>query len=373
MIAKLKAQVCGLAEAMGGAEVLANSSWRRNRLLILCYHGTSLRDEHHWNPGLYVSQELLRRRMEMVARAGCSVLPLDEALTRLNEGTLPPKSVAITVDDGSYDFYKVGFPVFREFGFPVTLYYTTYYAEYNRPVFDPMCSYLVWKAKSNAGALTWPEVMGNISLPLDTDVGRAQAVSTLKQYSIRQNLSGRQKDALLAELADRLNIDYEELCRSRILHLSTLDEIRELVGQGLDVQYHTHRHRVYRSAERMQSELSDNRERILRVTSVEPRHFCYTGGFYLPQFPSILRELGLHSATTCQPGLCSRSSDSMLLPRLLDTSGLSDLMFRSWLTGVAELFPRRVQPMSEGQLVEEEDRKTRAPASSLPNMSGSGS
>jgi hypothetical protein len=44
----------------------------------------------------------------------------------------------------------------------------------------------------------------------------------------------------------------------------------------------------------------------------------------------------------------------MILPRLVDSGGLSDLEFRAWLAGTASLLPKRPHEMSEGQLVEEE-------------------
>lgn len=108
----------------------------------------------------------------------------------------------------------------------------------------------------------------------------------------------------------------------------------------------------------MFAELEDNRRRIARYTSTEPRHFCYTGGFYLPEHPGYLKEYGMSSATTCFPGLCTARTNPLLLPRLVDTMGLSDLEFRAWLAGMGELLPKRTVEMSEGQLLEEEELAT---------------
>src|SRR6266581_3912669 len=36
----------------GVFRLLRESEWRRQRLLILCYHGISLEDEHQWRSGL---------------------------------------------------------------------------------------------------------------------------------------------------------------------------------------------------------------------------------------------------------------------------------------------------------------------------------
>ena len=351
MLKQSKLAVLRLAEASGISSFLSSSPWRRRRLLILCYHGVSAYDEHEWG-GLYISKETFRRRMELIAQARCSVLPLSEGLERLNEGTLPDRAVVITFDDGFHDFSSVAFPILSSFGYPVTLYLTTYYVDFNRPVFDPMCSYLLWKGRGRK-ELEWPDLF---PAPVTLDaVGRKSAAFAIRQFAMSRQLSGREKDKLLAALAARLNIDYSELCGKRVMHLLTPAEATELANRGVDLQYHTHRHRVYRSRERMFSELEDNRRWITKFAAREPRHFCYTAGFYLPEYPGYLKDYGMLSATTCRPGLCTHANNPFLLPRLVDTTGLSELEFRAWLSGTADLLPRRDTPMGEGQLLEEQE------------------
>lgn len=352
MLKQAKLGFLQTSERLGLSKLLFNTEWRRQRLLILCYHGTSLDDEHQWNGELYLSPEVLRKRLQALREHRCNVLPLDEAVTRLYAGNLPDRSVVITFDDGSYDFYKVAWPIVRDFGFPVTLYFTTYYSDFNRPVFDTMCSYLLWKARDRQH-MEWPEVLAAPAL-LDGVQGRNAAARALKTWAQAKGLSGREKDDLLSGLAERLGIDYEELCRRRVLHLVTSEEAREMASEGLDIQLHTHRHRVWRRRDKFVKELEDNRQRIAAATPVEPHHFCYTGGFYLPEFAEYLESDHILSATTCKSGLCTPQSDRMFLPRLVDTMGLTDLEFRAWLTGSADLLPRRAYQMSEGQLMEED-------------------
>lgn len=340
-----------LAETAGFSRALSSSAWRRRRLLILCYHGVSKYDEYEW-ASLYIAADTFRRRMQILKDQGCNVLPLAEALTRLRDGTLPDRAVALTFDDGLHDYYSVAFPILESFGFPATLYLTTYYVEFNRPVFDPMCSYMLWKARA-LQRFEWPGVL-ETPVTLD-DTGRRTGAAALVQYAAKRKLSGREKDDLLAQLAGRLGLDYEDLCRKRVLHLITPEEATELGARGADIQYHTHRHRVYRSRERMFAELQDNRRRIVSYTSKEPRHYCYTGNFYLPQHPGYLREYGIESATTLERGLCTANTDPLLLPRIGDGMALSDLEFRAWISGTADFMPRRHIQMSEGQLTEEEE------------------
>ena len=54
-----------------------------------------------------------------------------------------------------------------------------------------------------------------------------------------------------------------------------------------------------------------------------------------------LKESGIVSATTCEPGFASVSADRLLLPRVLDNPLLSPIEFEGWLSGVSAALPRR--------------------------------
>src|SRR5262245_46234314 len=85
----------------GTAFTLVNkSSWRRQRLLILAYHGISLDDEHLWDGSEFMPMEMFRDRLSLIKKSGCRVLPLAEGLHRLYARDLPEQSVVITFDDG---------------------------------------------------------------------------------------------------------------------------------------------------------------------------------------------------------------------------------------------------------------------------------
>ena len=159
MLGLLKGIIYVLASAVGYTTLVGATNWRRNRLAILGYHGIALHDEQYWNPGLYITERLFRRRLEAIRSSGCTVLALGEALDRLRDGTLPPRSVVITFDDGYFDFYAKAAPILREYGAPATVYVSSYYSFFNRPVFDTMLSYLLWKGADQT--LSWPEVLGD--------------------------------------------------------------------------------------------------------------------------------------------------------------------------------------------------------------------
>lgn len=351
MLRKIKLSVLDQFERFGVNRLVADSQWRRERLLILCYHAISIDDEDRWNGQLYIPRQLFRHRLEELKRLRANVMDLGEGLKALSEGTLPPRAVAITFDDGGYDFYCNAWPMLREFGFPATLYYTTYYAQFNRMVFDPATSYLLWKSPKRE--LLWPEVTGNEPIALD-EQGRKKAWYRILNYSRKGKLSGEDKDQLLTEEARRLDVDIAAIRANRLFHLMTLEEGAAVAAEGCDIQLHTHRHRVSRDPALFRREIEDNRSWLRKVTDRPTVHFCYPGGFHLATFPEWLRGLGVRSTTTCLPGLATRGHDMQLLPRFLDTVTKTRAEFAAWVSGSASIFPASTAgSMAAGQLMEE--------------------
>jgi len=336
----IKVGVLNGSKGMGILSAVGRSPWRTNRLLILGYHGVSQEDEHLWNPALYLSQDALRHRMEVLVRNECSVLPLPEAVARLRRSDLPPRSVAITFDDGYYDFFARAYPVMREFRFPVTVYQTSYYSQFNHPVFDIACAYVLWKgAGTRIEGLTFTGTPG----PLDLSTGKSRSATCarIRQAAQSNRLSAQDKNELLAGLAAALDVDWGLIRAKRLLHLMRPEELQQLVRQGVDLQLHTHRHRMPKDRNLFRREILDNRHFLANLGQPSANHFCYPSGVYAECFLPWLAELRIQSATTCDPGLASPKNRMLLLPRLIDSSALSDVEFEGWLQGMSHVFPRR--------------------------------
>ena len=352
MLKEIKRATLRSLRALGAFSVVRDSRWRQRRLLILAYHGVSLDDEHQWDNSLYMTPDCFGSRMRALAESGAAVLPLGEAVERLYADDLPDRSVALTFDDGHHDFYARAFPIIREFGFPVTLFLTTFYSTFNRPVFDTFCSYLLWKGRRQR--LDVSEWAGHaLTLDLSSSAERTRASELLRRAAREQRLSAEEKDATLVRLAERLKLGYAELAARRILHILKPEEGRRLADAGVDVQMHTHRHRTPLDRELFRREIVDNRESIRAMTGREAAHFCYPSGAYDGAFLPWLEELGVASAMTCDVGYATRDSERLLLPRLLDVSSLSHVEFEAWLAGVAAALPRRRMGVTDGAAMAE--------------------
>jgi peptidoglycan/xylan/chitin deacetylase (PgdA/CDA1 family) len=332
------------------APVVAATQWRRERLLILGYHGISKEDEHLWDGSIYMAANVFRNRLEMLRKENCTVLPLAAALRHLRQGTLPPRSVSIVFDDGFHDFAVLAAPILQEYNILSTVFLSTYYAYFNRPVFDIMLHYLLWKAGSRT--LSLPGLLESpIQLSCEVQV---QVREELRQIAFRRRMSGKEKDELLSRVAKEFDIDYEALCRKRLLHMMNAGEVRAMKAAGHDIQLHTHRHRVSRRRDLFAREISDNREWIQKATGGRvPTYLSFPGGTWQPVALDWLSDLGIEVALTCHPALADKTSSLLHVPRVVDSSHLSARAFKGWLAGSMALFPRSKALAAGAQILED--------------------
>ena len=323
-------------ERSGGYQAIAKSRWRKDRLLILCYHGVSYEDEHQWDGSLYVPPGLLEERLRILREMQCSILPLHEAIERLYAGTLPERSVAITFDDGYDDFAGVAFPILERYRVPVTVYLPTLRCGIDYPIFQIAASYVLWKARGKR--MTIPELDG-MTVDLDTPAGRNNALNAMRRAGAGKRML--EKNELVKSVAGRLRVDYDAIARRRLLRIMSPDDVTKLSAQGVDFELHTHSHNAPRDREGFLREIEANRERICQMTGRRAHHFCYPSGGYAPEFEPWLKDAGVISATTCDPGLASRSTSTLLLPRLIDTCRTNASEFRGWVSGTAEFITPR--------------------------------
>jgi peptidoglycan/xylan/chitin deacetylase (PgdA/CDA1 family) len=339
MLTSLKHRVLGIARTFGVFTIVAESRWRRQRLVILCYHGLSLKDEHEWCPHLYVTPELFRSRLEILVKSRYHVLHLDDAIRKLYEDALPPKSVVITFDDGYYDFYRCGLPLLRHAGLPATVYQTTYYCEHPYPIFNLVLSYLFWRGRRQRFSAAPSGISGEFDLSREDH--RALLVNAFVEATNREGKNPAQKDEVAAQVASQLGVDYDEIRQLRMLQLMTPSEIAEVSRAGIDLELHTHRHRTPVDEALFTREIRDNRNWLAPRTKGRLAHFCYPSGQYRREFLPWLKAEEVISATTCEYGIVSRGTDPLLLPRQLDFNHTTANEFEGSVSGFGFLLPHR--------------------------------
>lgn len=91
-------------------------------------------------PTTNTSTSELRREFEYFKQNNYKVVPLIEMVEKIRANEKVPKNwVALTIDDGFRSFYTHGLPVFKEYGYPFTLFIAVMYTEKNYR------DYVTWK------------------------------------------------------------------------------------------------------------------------------------------------------------------------------------------------------------------------------------
>ena len=309
------------------------------QLRILCYHGLSLRDEHRFQPRLFIRPEVLRRRMRTLRECGFPVLALDAALEKLRRGALPRNATVVTFDDGFFSNYSKGIDILGEFEIPATIYVTTYYALANRPVFRLVVRYLFWKTQRTTLDLGALGLGWEGTLDLASAEERDRGMWKLIEHA-ESRLDEEQRDQLERVLAERLGLGFEELLESRSLSLMTKAEIREAVEAGVSIQLHTHRHRFPIDESVAVREIKENRAVLESIPGVSARHFCYPCGEWAPEQWPWLEAERVESATTCDPGLNDASTPRFGLRRFLDADTTPQIEFEAEIYGFTEILRR---------------------------------
>jgi peptidoglycan/xylan/chitin deacetylase (PgdA/CDA1 family) len=338
MADKVKTAIYALAKRTGLFALARRLT--RKQLRILCYHGTSMRDESAFRPGLFIDPDVFEKRLQTLRDQGFPVLELGEALTRQEQGTLPDNAVVITIDDGFYSTYRHAMPALQKHGFPATVYVTSYYCGKNAPVFRLAVQYLFWAARAPSlelGPLGLRGITGSVDLTVPAV--REQAMWTLINHG-ESALTEDQRQALTRQLALALGVDFEALVQQRLVGLMTPEEVTAMARAGVDVQLHTHRHRLPHDRNEVARELSENRAFLEPLVGKKLDHLCYPSGLWTPEHWHMLQEHHVASATTCEPGLNDASTPRLALKRFLDGAEISELEFEAELHGFSELLRR---------------------------------
>lgn len=296
------------AAELSGLSMLARAA-TASQLRILCYHGVWVTPGPSFGTCLFMGADRFEARMARLKRSGRPVLPLGEAVERLEAGDLPPAAVVITIDDGWVSTRTHMLPVLERYELPATIYATTWYAGRDLPVINVAVDYLL--SVSGRG-----------------DANRRAAIRRIEALP-----EGERLDALRA-LGRELGVS-EAWLGARQFHLMQADELADVRRRGFDLELHTHRHiDVSGNLGRLAQEVEENRAFLTDVVGASPAgHFCYPSGTYHPSAPALLAESGVRSATLVAEGINPPGANPYALRRFVDGRSVSQVEFDAYLSG----------------------------------------
>lgn len=293
----------GLARSAGA---LFSPSGVRARLTILLYHRVSAGVDSLGFRG--TSAQTFDWQMRLLKRC-FTVLNLNEAVARLENGSLPARAACVTFDDGYADNAEVALPILLRHGVPATFFVAAGFLNGGRMFNDTIIESVHYCQHSELDLSSIH--LGVHSLATREDRRNAVAI-ILKNIKHLEPTLRDQQAAAVAELA--------RVTPSDSL-MMTDDQVRSLAEAGMEVGGHTVSHPVLTSIaeDRARDEIRDGRDRLEEIIERPVLLFAYPNGRpgrdYTQRHVCLVKELGFQAAVSTTWGSASAQSDPYQLPR----------------------------------------------------------
>ncbi len=281
----------GALHGAGGLDLLRHRN--RARFRILMYH--------RFRAGV---TEQLHRQLTTFRRH-YQVLSLGEIADILDRNKpLPPKTLAITVDDGYRDFLENAFPAFESLGVPATVYLVTDFLDRRCWLWTDRVACALEQTQRADFDLT----MGARSLrfELRDAAGRSSAARTIIEAA--KILPNTERENLIDRLPTLLDVQLPSAPPPALQGLRW-DEVREMARNGIEFGAHTRSHPILSRIEdngRLRAEIEDSRRRIAEELGSPVLHFCYPNGTpadFTDAAVECVKQSGFRTATTTTPGM----------------------------------------------------------------------
>lgn len=242
-------------------------------------------------------------------KAAFNVLPLDEAVVRARNGTLPARAVAITFDDGYADNCEVALPLLRKHGLSATFFIATSFLDGGR----------MWNDSVIAAVRNCPTTMLDLS---DLGLGK-WSVATVPEK--RQAIGSLLKQLKYRPNGERLaSVDALGFIAGAPLPddlMMTSDQVRSLRSSGMVIGAHTCSHPILSSLhlDDARREINESKRFLEQLLGERIGLFAYPNGKpgkdYLAEHVEVVREAGFDAAVSTAWGALDRSVDFFQIPR----------------------------------------------------------
>jgi peptidoglycan/xylan/chitin deacetylase (PgdA/CDA1 family) len=285
---------------------------RRGAVILMYHRVTDLaRDPYQ----LIVSPAHFAQQLEHLKRT-CTVLPLIDLIDALQAKALPPRSVAITFDDGYVDNYREAYPLLRTAGLPATIYVVGgkigtarefWWDDLDRIICLPDTVPARLQLRMQDQTYEWPTA---------TVDQRAAAQEALHAVLRPQPIAVREQ--ALEQLCEWAGVDRDGRPGYRMM---TDAQLKQIAADPLiDIGGHTVNHPSLAALarEEQRAEIIRGRDMLEAWLGKPLRTFAYPYGTrqdYTPETVDLVRAAGFRAACTTVHGSIESGDDLFMLRR----------------------------------------------------------
>jgi peptidoglycan/xylan/chitin deacetylase (PgdA/CDA1 family) len=275
-------------------------------LLILIYHRVLETPDPLRRRTVHAAE--FASQMDLLAQC-FNVLPLPEALVRLQSRSLPSRAVSVTFDDGYADNLLVALPIMRARGVHATVFIATGYLDGGIMFND-----VITEAIRAAPARFDLSDFGLRVLDLVDHEARRKAISRL--VGELKYRPANERRALATEIFERTGV-----ARPPQLMLTT-PQVRKLRDAGVEIGAHTATHPILSrlGPAEARDDIAQGKTVLEGILGQPVRLFAYPNGRpgedYDARHVAMVRELGFTAALSTSWGAAHADSDRFQLPRV---------------------------------------------------------
>jgi len=244
--------------------------------------------------------------MRILSEAFC-VIPLAEAVERLESKTLPKRAACITFDDGYLDNYTNALPILKKYNLPATIFIATSFI--NRGImWNDM---IIESLRSFSGEITLPKLDLNETPCIDNE--QRVALVNLILHKIK-HLPHDEREEIVEDITSMTNYQRDPLMLNE-------SEILELHRNNVMIGAHTHTHPILANLSRQDShsEIAESKEMLESLLKDKVEYFAYPNGRpssdYTEKDVDVVKHLNFKAAVSTRKTIATSKDDIYELPR----------------------------------------------------------
>lgn len=258
-----KRLIIRILEASGGLKALR--WYNRSTPQILMYHRIIDKPFIEGLPPLEFEKQIA-----YIAK-NFRVVPIDTLITEISQNTIKPFSIALTFDDGHYDFYDNAWPILKKYHLPASLYITTGFVDGDLWLWPDLLKFVILNSVNKKIFLP---PLGEIFLD---EENLSASWHLLGDYCL--TLATNTREDFIREVAYKVAVTLPTTPTPPFTPVSW-HQLHEMKREGLDIGSHTISHPILSglSEHDINHELLASGQNILKHLGQFPRGICYPNG-----------------------------------------------------------------------------------------------